>query len=388
MKKTNNSNKIAYISIIIIILTISHFGLVYAESTSDLQKEQGELDKKIEQTSTAIAGVKNKMTDTLSQINRLNVQINSYEDEISELSSKLAALTTEIEDKQENIEIQEKKYTEQNELLDKRMIALYESGTTSFLDMLLSSEGLADFISKYYLIEQLAEYDTELLRVIEEIRLQIQKEKEELEENKKDAEESKEALEIRTQALNRSVKDKGNLVNTLSAEEKTLEEQLEQFERDKREVQARLAAMSGGGTTVVISPSAAGYGPPLPGKSKSSITTGYYGYSGHTGVDFACSSGTSIISVKSGTVVISEAMKYANGSYRSYGEYVVVDHHDGTMTLYAHGLPGSRAVSVGQGVSQGQHIMQVGSTGNSTGPHLHFEVRIGGKPVNPTPYLP
>lgn len=388
--KINNFKRIAYISVIVIVLSITHLGMVYAESMSDLTNEKNDIDAKIAETNSEIAGVKHKMSDTLTQINRLNSQIGSYEDEISDLSSKLANLNVQIEEKQVKIEEQESKYNEQNELLDKRMVALYELGKTSYLDMLLSSEDLADFISQYYLMEQLAEYDTELLRVIEEIRQQIETEKEELEKNKQDAELSKEALELKTEALNRSVRDKGSLVENLTEEERTLEQQLEQFEKDKREIQARLAkiAAQSGGSSITATPSAAGYISPLAGKTKNNITTGYYGYSGHTGVDFACSSGTSIYAVKGGTVVISEALRYSSGSYRSYGEYIVIDHHDGTMTLYAHGLAGSRAVSEGQTVSQGQHIMQVGSTGNSTGPHLHFEVRVGGKPVNPTPYLP
>ena len=92
--------------------------------------------------------------------------------------------------------------------------------------------------------------------------------------------------------------------------------------------------------------------------------------------------------VKAGKVVTSKALKRANGTYKSYGEYVVIDHQDGTMTLYAHMQPNSRMVSEGQYVSQGQQIGRVGTTGNSTGNHLHFEVRVGGRCQNPTPYLP
>ena len=120
-----------------------------------------------------------------------------------------------------------------------------------------------------------------------------------------------------------------------------------------------------------------------------SITCGWYGYAGHTGVDFSGSgiSGKPILAAKSGTVVTSTALKYSNGNYRSYGEYIVINHHDGTMTLYAHGAPGSRLVSKGQSVSQGQQIMSVGTTGNSTGYHLHFEVWLNGVRVNPVNYL-
>ena len=80
--------------------------------------------------------------------------------------------------------------------------------------------------------------------------------------------------------------------------------------------------------------------------------------------------------------------KMKNGKYVSYGEYIIIDHGDGTMTLYAHMLAGSRTVSAGQKVSQGQQIGKVGSTGNSTGNHLHFEVFANGSRTNPTQYLP
>ena len=91
--------------------------------------------------------------------------------------------------------------------------------------------------------------------------------------------------------------------------------------------------------------------------------------------------------VKDGTVVTSTALRNSNGTYRSYGEYIVIDHHDGTMTLYAHMYPNSRRVFEGESVVQGQVIGTVGTTGNSTGNHLHFEVRINGRCVNPLPYL-
>ena len=163
---------------------------------------------------------------------------------------------------------------------------------------------------------------------------------------------------------------------------------LEEFEKDKAEIQKQLAALAAKSSGKAVAPSAAGYISPLSGKTKSNITTGYYGYSGHTGVDFACGAGTPVRAVKSGKVITSTALRRPNGSYKSYGEYVVIDHNDGTMTLYAHMLSGSRTVSPGQKVSQGQTIGKVGSTGNSTGNHLHFEVRVGGRPRNPTPYLP
>ena len=391
-KLINNFKKISYSILIFIVILSTTCIISFADTKSELQAEKKNIDQQIAETNSEIAGVKSKMSTTLNQITRLNSQISSYEDEIEDLQSQLDNLNAQIEEKQKNVEEQQKNYDEQQEALNKRLVAIYEAGTTSYLDMLLSADSLTDFISKYYMIEQLAEYDQDLLRKIEETKNRLENEKKELESSKQEVENTKTSMVAKKNSLSVSVKEKNTLVSNLSEEEKSLEEQLEQFERDKKAIQAKLAAIAAksakSGSVVSVAPSAAGYATPLAGKTKASITTGFYGYSGHTGVDFACSSGTPILAVKSGTVVISEALRYASGKYRSYGEYVVIDHGDGTMTLYGHGSPGTRTVSVGQTVSQGQQIMSVGSTGNSTGPHLHFEVRIGGKCVNPTPYLP
>lgn len=380
--------RIICISILTLIILLSSVGIVYATSSQELRNQQSDIDAKIEQTNTEIAGVKSQMTAALSQINTLNSEISGYENDITKLQTQLEGVNTQITEKETNIAEQETKYAEQKKLLEERLVALYESGTTSYLDMLLTSEDLSDFISNYYLIEQMAEADEALLEKIENTKKQIEAEKEYLISAKTELETTKQAIEQKKTSLASSVNKKKAVVSNLTAEEAELQERLEEFEEDKRRIQSELAKIASNYTGEVVAPSAAGYISPIPGKTKRNITTGYYGYKGHTGVDFACSSGTTIVAVKSGTVVTSTALRNSRGNYKSYGEYVVIDHHDGTMTLYAHMLSGSRTVSPGQSVSQGQMIGQVGSTGNSTGPHLHFEVRIGGNHVNPKPYLP
>lgn len=381
--------RILFISLMITILVLSSMQIVYAASASELQQQQNELDKQIEKTASEIAGVKEQMTEQLTKINQLNSEISNYDDEISDLQTKIDNLTTEISQKQASIEEQEEKYAIQKELLDKRLIALYESGSTSYLDLLLSSDGLSDFISKYYIISTIAESDQELLNKIETIKNQIIEEKAYLVSAQEELITSQSELSNKKNLLENSKSQKQAIVSNLSAEEKVLQDQLDEFEEDKKQIQRELAALAAkNGNITPVAPSAAGYISPLAGKTKANITCGYGAYAGHTGVDFACPSGTAIYAVKSGTVVISTALRNSRGAYKSYGEYVVIDHHDGTMTLYAHMYSGSRMVSPGQSVSQGQQIGKVGSTGNSTGNHLHFEVRINGKPVNPTPYLP
>ena len=150
--------------------------------------------------------------------------------------------------------------------------------------------------------------------------------------------------------------------------------------------EAAAARNNSGGSTPTVPKG--GYIWPVP-SAYAKVTTGLYYSSGayHGAIDFGVAgiSGQPVYAVKAGTVVLTQSLSY------SYGNYVLINHHDGTYTLYAHGQAGSICVSEGQNVSQGQQLMRVGSTGNSTGPHLHFEVRVapGGyaNRVNPLNYL-
>ena len=388
----NTMRRLVYIIVTIITLAVLIFAnvsMVYATSKADLQNQQSELDQKINQTQTEIAGVKDKMSTELTQINRLNSQISQYQTELDGLEEQITNLNTEISQKETVIKEKEEQFAERKATLEKRLVALYETGTTSYLDMLLSSKSLSDFISKYYLISELAVCDNDLLDTIEKEKTEIEIEKAALTTKKAEVEQAQATAERKKNTLDLTISEKKVIVNSLSAEEAELQAQLEEFEQDKRAIQLELAKIAAAsGNIVPVAPSAAGYISPLPGRTRNNITTGYYGYKGHTGVDFACSAGTPIVAVKAGKVVTSKALKRANGTYRSYGEYIVIDHQDGTMTLYAHMLPNSRMVRENEWVTQGQQIGQVGTTGNSTGNHLHFEVRVKGSPVNPTQYLP
>ncbi len=386
---------IKFLSLVIIaIFLTSCIYYSYATSQSELNEQKEDVQEQIDATNSEIAGVKSKMTDQLNQITRLNSQIGDYESEISTLEEQLNTLNSEIEEKEKSIEEKEKNYQENEELLAKRLVAMYKTGKTSYLDVLLSSKDLSDFISKYYLIEKLTEHDTELLQQISNEKAAIENEKVALETSKNEIASAKETLQTKMDALDVTKTEKQKIVNNLSAEEKVLEQQLEEFEKHKKQIESEIAALAAknrqnnkNNNTGSINPSTSGFICPIAGKTKNNITTGYYGYSGHTGVDFAVAAGTPILAAKSGTVYKSEAKK-VNGVYVSYGEHIIIDHHDGTITLYAHGMPGSRLVQAGDTVSQGQQIMSVGTTGNSTGYHLHFEIWVNGSRVNPTPYLP
>ena len=382
-------SKILGVTVLIFFLIVNCVVISNADTASELNAKQKDIDAQIAEKNAEMNGVKKQMSSTLSQINDLTIDISSYETEISDLQTQIDGLNTQISEKEVVISNLETQYNSQKEALEKRLVTMYETGSTTYLEMLLSSDGLTDFLSKYYLISQIAEYDAEMLQNLSDSKNHISSEKEILENAKNEVSTSKTAVEGKRKTLASSISQKKSLVSTLSAEEKAIQEEMEELEADKRAVQRELAAIAAknkGSYTKIVEPSAAGYGTPLAGRTKANITTGYGAYKGHTGADFACAGGTPILAVKSGTVVTSKARTNSRGQYISYGNYVVIDHHDGTMTLYAH--MSSRNASNGQSVAQGDVIGYVGSTGNSTGNHLHFEVRINGSPVNPYPYLP
>ena len=303
------------------------------------------------------------MTDALEQINRLNMQIAEYEQEISDIESELDEANQDLEEKQAELEEAQEEYEKSKEIVGERLVEMYETSKTTYLDVLVGSKDLSDFLSKYYMLRQIAEYDEEFLNTLTIAENKLQIETNETEERKDEAETIKNRLTARQGSLEVLISDKTNLISTLSEQELELQEQLEQFEEDKKSIQAELEELSRqNAIKASVTPSTCGYISPLLGKTVGNITTGYKGYVGHTGVDFAVQSGTEVLAVKSGTVVISDALKNSNGSYRSYGEYVVIDHHDGTMTLYAHGTADSRTVQEGDEVEAGQVIMLSGST--------------------------
>lgn len=375
------------------------------------QKDSTDLQNKINEAKDNLKDVNSNKSEAEKQVDTLQSQIDKYQSSIDSLNDKLDDLNNSIEENKYKLEEKQKEYDKNSELLDERLITIYEAGTVSYLDMLLTSSSLVEFISNYYLITELTSYDLDLLEQMEEEKKEIEEIKQNLEKDKKEIENLKNEKEQKTKELDSTKKEKEGYIDKLSGEAKQLQEDIAQFEKDKAAIDKRLEEIAnenkpsggtGGGST-----SSKGYICPIPGLSKANITCGFYGYSGHGGVDFGGNYGKPVVAAKSGKVVISETLKgdipnYDSngnkiGSYRSYGEYIAILHDDGAITLYAHGKPGSRKVSVGQRVKKGQQIMNVGNTGNVQprptpsnprgGAHLHFEIRINGVRVNPEKYL-
>ena len=406
------------LGILLAIMMVMQVNISLAVTKSELEDRQEENEKKIDEIQSNIEEIQSQKSATQKEVESLTDEITTYQIELNELNAQITQLQEKISKAEAEIVVKEEEYSQQKELTDEILVTMYEQGDTTYLDVLFSSASMIEFISNYYLVSELTEYNVDLLKSIEDQRIQIENQKAELENDKKDLDSAKSEKEAKYNKLKAAQTAKNSYLSKLSAQEKEEQAELEKMKQDQIEIAEELRKIAeeekkknnNTQTNITSTPSASGYIFPVAGLSKANINNkSYPSYSGHTGVDVNINVvGKKVVAVKAGTVEISRAIKgsiknYDSngkyvGSYSSYGEYVVINHHDGTMTLYGHMKPGSRTVSAGDTVKQGQVIGEVGNTGNCQprptasnplrGTHLHFEVRINGRPVNPLPYLP
>lgn len=349
-------------------------------AASSAQQKKEELEDQLSNTKNEKKQVTNEKNEVLDQISDLDSQIAQYENEISKLNKKITDLEKSITEKEKEIKKLEKEYTEKEELLEERIVAMYEAGETTYLDVLLSSSDLVSFISNYYMVEQLVEADQEVLKSIQDQQTKIETAKRELEEQKKEISTAKKEVELKTTKLNSTKVQKQSKVNELSDKEKKLQAKIEEFNKEIKKAQKQIEEeLRNSGNDGKYQGSFSGelswpvsYSAPY-----ANYISSYFGKrptptagasSNHGAVDIPVSY-QSVFAPAAGKVIIA---KWLPG----YGNYVMIDHGNGTYTGFGH-LSGY-SVSKGAVVSRGQKIATSGNTGVSTGPHLHYEVYKGG----------
>lgn len=363
---------------IVIVLSMQN-SLVYAlTETQKLEQQQDEINEQIEDALKKQEQLEKQKSEAMKAVEELIGKVSSAEDEVEKLENQKKELQEQIDSKQKDIEQKEEEYIEQNELLDQRLIAMYESGETSYLEVLLTSASMTDFLAKYYAATELIEYDKELMRVTQEQKAQIETEKKELENNKTELESLKAEAEKKSAELKKMQKEKQRYADQLTDDEKKIQKEIEELEKEEKKIQRaikeaeekyrqQLEALknassnsSASGSGFFMTPVSGGY----------ISARAYYSYEKfHGALDYAVSVGTPVYAAADGVVMTTENLS------GSYGTYVVIRHANGLQSYYAHGKKGSIVVSPGQTVKKGQKIMLSGNTGNSQGPHLHFEVR-------------
>lgn len=396
MKKT----KILQIILISVILVSFSFN-VFAENeianneeaqnnteteNKSLLEQSVELQDKLKESNSRLEYVEGELSASLQKIQELDDIIRENEKKYENLNIQIQQMELEVSKRQKEIDNIQEKYNRKQQLLKKRLVAMYEAGSTSYLDVLLKSKNIFDFLSNYYMLEQIVEFDNQLLDDLEKQKSELEEEKVQQEDIETELKASK--LELsRTQILmqnNRILQE--NYIMTLSNEEKELQQKIEEYKNEQEEINKKIQEAIAWSGNLQITYNGGLMIWPV-GVAGTYITSSYgyrlhpiqgiYKY--HAGIDIGNAGyGAPVLAAADGVVIYAGAMS-------GYGNCVMINHGNNIVTLYGHGQ--TILTELGKEVKQGDVIMAVGSTGNSTGPHLHFEVRIEGKTVDPISYL-
>ncbi|GIP56087.1 MULTISPECIES: murein hydrolase activator EnvC family protein [Paenibacillus] len=364
------------------------------EQAKQAKKQQ---EKAADQKQTAQHYV-NKNTNYLKEV---MAQIDSVSNELAKISVDIENTEQSLRDTAVKLEETKARISERSDLLDSRVRLMYTDGAVSYLDVLLSSTSFTDFLERADSLQAIANQDHVLLEEHKQDKTLLDEQQKQLEADYAkvktlyaDAESRKSILEEKEVEKQQLIakyyaeieesddisEEQENLLIELATKRAALEKEKNKLKAAQVYTYKRKTSSSGGfkgsggsmGLPVTGARLSSGYGSrihPITGKKKT-----------HTGVDLAAPQGTDIHAAEGGVVIVAEW-------WSGYGNTVIIDHGDNVWTLYGHIRNGGIKVEKGQKVKKGEKIAEVGSTGNSTGPHCHFEVRIDGNPVDPMPYL-
>ena len=389
-------------------LAAAVFGLTLAApcAAEITQDDLDELDRQIREQEAVIAAIEDKTASNQEYLDALQKDLSLAEEKLQTTQAGIEELGGQIDQTKEEIERQQEQIDSTYAQLAERLRSMYMNSQASPLEMLYSAKDYSTFLMSMELVSRTSAYDSKMIREYKDLIDEQNRQKAELEAQKSALETQREQEQQEQQEMQSKVSRQKDLLAQLDADsqeataiQQQLEDQMDAYEEQIRQQAASGShgdgnpgnedgGSSGGSSATDIE--GADFAWPLMDVAYGSgaYISSDYGprtdpYTGfHKGLDITCggAQGKRICAAKSGTVIVA-----SYGWNGGYGNYIIIDHGDGLSTLYAH--CDSLSVSVGQQVSRGQFIANVGDTGNSFGPHCHFEVRINGDHTNPRPYL-
>lgn len=347
------------------------------------QSQLNDAKKKTDEAKKDMDAAKSKHKDAIKEYNAIDKEINSTEDEINFIEQELVQAEKDLELKEKELKKAEEEFEEYQSDFLSRARVMYENGDVAYIEIIFGAQSFSDFIERIELISQMMEYDNGVLDKLEEAKQTIINAKNEIEEIIKRQNENKKNLLARKEVLEENLSKKQELVNSLMKDVEKYKAIYESAERAEQE----LIRQNQGALSYSANPVKYTGGKFLWPCPSSQRITSQYGYrihpvyntkKFHSGIDIGAPYGVDIVASADGTVTLAAT----NGGY---GKCVIVNHGSGLSTLYAHNS--TLLVTQGDKVKKGQVIAKAGSTGVSTGPHLHFEVRVNGSTTNPLEYL-
>uniref|UniRef100_A0A7C5V6X2 Peptidase M23 n=1 Tax=Caldicellulosiruptor owensensis TaxID=55205 RepID=A0A7C5V6X2_9FIRM len=369
----------------ILLVFVIFFETAVSSTLKEYQSKLKSIEKNKQRTQQKIVEVKKQQQQVLSQIEGLDRKIDKVEKKIRSLRANIASVEHKILRTEAELKEEEKRREMYYEKFKERIRCIYELNTVSvsYIEMLLDSQNLSDFFTRMYLFNDIIEYDKQILNEYTKSIETIKNKKEELVLLKEDLSREKREFENYQASLLAEQNEKKKLLSELEKEQDKLEKMLDSLEEISNELSKKIKEILARQKTKRI----------YKGGKLLWPLEGYYGitsYFGmrfhpilkknkmHTGIDIAAPYGASVLAAADGDVILA-------GWVSGYGKTIIIDNGSGISTLYAH--LSSINVAVGQKVKKGEIIGYVGSTGYSTGPHLHFEVRINGDVTDPLNFL-
>ena len=355
-----------------------------------LKGSAGKLAEQKKDIQAQLKAVQADKSNALKKKELLEDQIDLIRQEIANINEQIAMYDQLIAEKTAELEQAEADEKAQFDLFCRRMRHMEEQGETSYWSILFTSGDFSELLDNYMMIEEIIQYDNQVIDSLVALQEKVANDRTVLEEAQAEQEEAKARQMAAQDELKAQEDEVDKLIAEISAQEDLLEEMEEELNKAAKALDAQIKAKEREYAAQVANvPSESGYLWPLPGgyNTISSLAGGRIhpvtGKPGnHAGIDIPAPSGTNIYAAKSGVVI--HAAK-GTGSSWSYGNYVIVSHSDGTSTLYAH--MSRIGCKEGQTVKQGDVVGYVGTTGRSTGNHLHFEVRSGSTRKDPVNYF-
>lgn len=396
------------------------------DSISGLEQQLQQLEQENQKYQKILDDTKSDIAEKEEYKSALVSKVQVLDEKIAVTREKISSLNDDIKEKQDAYDKGLSEVEDQFDALANRLRILYMSGNATDLEIIFGAKDFSDLIDKMELVKSLANSDKELISEIQTKLDELSTKKKSLEADKKDLETQQASLKSDQDEFNKLISDNDEILKNLYASNSEAQNSLESAALQSDEIEAKISqyyaaqkaaaeraaqasqsssssssgssssGSSSSGSSSVIVPSGSGFAWPTPGfVSLSSEWFEDREVYNHGGIDIAGAGimGTPVVAAADGTVVATNSScthnwgkSYSCGCGGGYGNYVMISHAGGKMTVYGHLT--SLTVSSGQSVSRGQVIGYVGSTGNSTGPHLHYECRLNGVRYNPMSEYP